>query len=150
MQHPEKFRARHDNQLIEPPRKSGILELMGKLSGEGLDLMLVRIMLAASRVVGACATSAGLERCMVRAATRAIRYEVSIVQPRTRIRDLPRELQAFRRILQIIEKSCALICDDDPDVHDYFLQKCERYQYKLAASAVQATRSWMRFLVSGP
>jgi hypothetical protein len=99
---------------------------MNKLSGEGLDLVLVRVMLTAGRMVRACATSAGTEWCMIRTAARTIRHEVSIVQSRARIRNLPRELQAFYRILQVIEKSCALTCDDHPDVHGCFLHK---YKY---------------------
>ena len=44
----EEFRARHDNQPIELPREPGIFELVGDLSGEGLDLMPMRVMLAGS------------------------------------------------------------------------------------------------------
>jgi hypothetical protein len=117
-QHPEKFRARHDNQPIEPSGKPRTFKLTGKLSGEGLDLVLVRIMLPGGRVMGACTASAGLERCMVGAANRAVRHEVAIVQACTRIRNSPRELQALRWILQIIEKGCALICNDNPHVQN--------------------------------
>src|SRR6516225_7837865 len=82
-QHTEKFWAGHDNQLLELGRNPGSLELMSYLSGERLDLMFVRLMGSGGRMMGTRATSAGLDRRVVRTTARAIRHELSIVQPCT-------------------------------------------------------------------